>query len=384
MSFLEGTNQLYTHQYGFRAKHCTAHPVIHLLNQVANENDKITKNITMATFLDLSKAFDTISHNILLKKLEKLGIRGIANTWFKSYLSGRRQYMEIYKVKSHLEENECGVPQGSILGPILFLLYINDIQNSTFLKVLCFADDTTCSYSSSNTKKLYDTMNQELEKINQWFRANKLCLNISKTKYIIFRPSGSHHALNDQFLYIDNKVIEQIGNHTNTTFFKFLGMAIDENISWKKQIDNVCAKISRANYIINKVKNTIPKHCLLTLYQSIIQCHINFGLQIWGSSSSVERIFKLQKRSIRIINRKAYNYHTEPLFKECKILKIKDQYKGNVAIFMQQLRNGKLPKSFNDLKYFTKRERPTRHTYMNMAKQYRARTTFSSLLTNLE
>jgi retron-type reverse transcriptase len=170
MSFLDWTNQLYQHQYGFRARHSTAHPVIHLLNQIANENDKITKNITMATFLDLSKAFDTINHDILLNKLEHLGVRGVANIWFRSYLTERKQYMEIYEVKSHFEQLKCGVPQGSILGPILFLLYINDIHNSTLLKILCFADDTTCSYSSASVSNLYNIMNQELEKLNQWFR----------------------------------------------------------------------------------------------------------------------------------------------------------------------------------------------------------------------
>jgi hypothetical protein len=185
---------------------------------------------------------------------------------------------------------------------------------------------------------------------------------------------------NDNILYIDNQTIEKIGDLQQTKSFKFLGMEIDETISWKKHIDKVCTKISRANYIINKVKNTIPKQCLLTLYQSIIQCHINYGLQIWGSSSRIEKIYKIQKKSIRIINKMPYNFHTEPLFKECGILTIKDQYKFNVAIFMNKLRNNELPQSFNDLKYFTKPDRPTRQIHVNMATQQRARTKFSSLL----
>ena len=156
----------------------------------------------MATFLDLSKAFDTINHNILLTKLDNLGIRGVVNTWFRHYLTERKQYMEIHGVKSNLQQLTCGVPQGSILGPILFLLYINDIQNSTYLKVLCFADDTTCSYSSDSVLNLYHVMNQELEKLNQWFRANKLCLNIRKTKYVIFRPSIIRTHENEHMLYV--------------------------------------------------------------------------------------------------------------------------------------------------------------------------------------
>ena len=351
LSFLDSTNQLYQHQYGFRARHSTTHPVVHLLNQIANENDKITKNITMATFLDLSKAFDSLSHSLLLRKLENMGVRGVANIWFHSYLTDRKQYMEMYKVKSNLDPLQCGVPQGSIFGPILFLLYINDIPNSTSLKVLCFADDTTCSYSSASISNLYNVMNNELEKLNQWFRANKLCLNISKTKYIIFRPSVTRHIESDHTLFINNQAIERIGDKFDNTSFKFLGIFIDETISWKKHIDKICTKISQANYVINKVKNTIPKQCLLTLYQSIIQCHINFGLQLWGSSYHIERIFKLQKKSLRIINKKPYNYHTEPLFKQCNILAIKDQYKLNVGIFMYKLRSGKLPKSFNVFNY---------------------------------
>ena len=128
----------------------------------------------------MSKAFDTINHDILLKILNNLGIRGIANLWFKSYLSDRNQYMVINDVTSSMEKIAYGVPQGSILGPILFLIYVNDISNSCELNILSFADDTTASFSESDATLLYQKVNLELAKLNDWFCANKLSLNAKK------------------------------------------------------------------------------------------------------------------------------------------------------------------------------------------------------------
>jgi len=380
IEFVSVTNQIYKHQYGFRKGHSTIHPIIHLLNQIANENDKISKNLTMAVFLDLSKAFDTISHNILISKLENMGIRGVAKCWFESYLSNRKQFMSIQNAKSTTQVINCGVPQGSILGPILFLLYVNDIEHATTLPVLSFADDTSVTYSSNNLNLMYKTMNTELENLNQWFRANKLSLNVNKTKYMIFRPSSNYRHVDNLNLLINNTAIERIGNNCNTKCFKFLGILVDETISWKHHIDSICKKISRANYIINKVKNILNKSSLLTLYHSLVQCHINYGLPVWGSSTHINRLTIMQKKTMRIINRKRYNHHTEPLLKNNEVLKVDDHYKFTCSLFMQLLKLGKLPNSFNTLNYFTISDRPIRQQNMLLTKMKFSRTKFSQNL----
>ena len=378
ITFLESSKQLYQHQYGFRPRHSTIHPIINLLNQIAQENDKPTKNFSMSVFLDLSKAFDTINHGILLRKLENMGIRGITMRWFESYLSNRKQYMLFGGVSSSLQDICCGVPQGSILGPILFIIYMNDIPNCSNLPIYCFADDTTVISSSPSLEDLYRSMNTELNQLYEWFSTNKLKLNEQKTKYMIF--GSNNRQIPTMNLKINNQPIERIGNGLPTKSFKFLGVNMDENLSWKYHIDSICTKISRANYIINKVKRIIPQTSLLTLYHSLIQCHLSYGQEVWGTSIHLDRALKMQKRSIRLINRKPYNYHTEPLLKLNKILSVKDQYKATVSIFMQQIKQQNVPPSFPISQYFATKSRPTRENHYNLAIERRARTKFSSNL----
>ena len=180
VNFLESHDILYKHQHGFRKKHSTVHPILQLINDISNSNDKMSKDITLAIFLELSKAFDTISHNILFRKLEYYGIRGICKSWFTSYLANRSQYTEINGYQStHLNIN-AGVPQGSIIGPVLFLIYINDISKCSSLKLFCFADDTTAYTSGSNMKDLFADVNAQLKQIFIWLSCNKLSLNVKK------------------------------------------------------------------------------------------------------------------------------------------------------------------------------------------------------------
>ena len=177
---IDANNILYRHQYGFRAKHSTIHPVLHLLNHCAEANDKTPSQLTLATFCDLSKAFDTISTDILLHKLNIYGIRGTANKWIESYLTNRSQYVDFDSHKSSSLPVRCGVPQGSILGPLLFLLYINDISHSTTENILSFADDTTVFLSDSDPIRLFSRANKSLEAVFHWFCANRLSLNAKK------------------------------------------------------------------------------------------------------------------------------------------------------------------------------------------------------------
>ena len=184
-SFLEKSNILYKYQFGFIPNKNTTHAISTLVDYVINFFDN--NEIPCSIFLDTSRAFDTIDHKILLNKLYMYGIRGITHNWFKNYLSERYQYFSINSCSSSLQKIKCGVPQGSILGPILFLLYINDLPNaSNILRFLLYADDTNILCIKFDPKSITDTMNKEIPKVTEWFNSNKLRINTNKTVAMLF------------------------------------------------------------------------------------------------------------------------------------------------------------------------------------------------------
>jgi hypothetical protein len=182
--YLESNNIICKEQYGFRKEHSTLHPIIQLLNQVSSANNK--NEFSIAIFCDLRKAFDTVNHTILLKKLEKIGVKGIELCWFKNYLTDRKQFVSLNDVTSKLLSCYLGVPQGSILGPLLFLVYINDLPSSTCLKSSLFADDTMLMDSSPDLNLLVTKINAEFHKIINYFKINRLALHPEKTKFMLF------------------------------------------------------------------------------------------------------------------------------------------------------------------------------------------------------
>ena len=269
MSFLNSQNLLYKHQYGFRPKHQTIHPLIHLLNHCAQASNKQPKQLTLSIFCDLSKAFDVISHDILLCKLKYYGIRGIANTWISNYLTNRKQYVEFEKHKSDMCNIKCGVPQGSIFGPLLYLIYVNDISASTDYILLSFADDTSLYLSDSNIDTLFQTANVEINNLYDWFCANRLSLNANKTKFIVIRPPNLKCEFAKLNIKINGVCLQQIGKHTDECSTKFLGVHIDEHLSWKYHFNHINNKISRALFMLKQVKN------FLLWYISMGQCKQN-------------------------------------------------------------------------------------------------------------
>ena len=350
MKYLNKFKLLYEHQYGFRAKHNTTQPLIHFLDKIYQALNKPESEYTLGIFIDLTKAFDTCDIDILLKKLDHYGFRGLSNQWFENYLKGRKQFTSIKGVNSSLEDILCGVPQGSILGPILFLILINDLPNASKLFTILFADDTTLQYSSENLKSLYDYANSELLKIADWFKANKLTLNASKTKYILFRKKTKVLVCDSLKLFIENKEIDRIGAGCKNESFKFVGIHLDENLTWNHHLKAVKNKASSAVFALSNIRNLLPSNIKHTIYNSLFRSFVEYGIAAWGRNKSPEmkKISLLQKRAVRIIDNAKTASHSDPIFFKYKILKLNDLTDFNQATFMYKYTKNLLPSSFND------------------------------------
>ena len=321
-NFLTSNEVLYLSQYGFRPKHSTVHAVTELMYNVltALEND----DYTLSVFLDLSKAFDTIDHSILLKKLDFYGIRGVALNWFRSYLLNRQQLVKLNKTESNTMVVTCGVPQGSVLGPLLFIIYTNDLPiNIKHAKSILFADDTTLYYSSKCIQDLYHTMNSELDILSDWFKANKLSLNAKKTNYMIFKKQRNLQINTNIDILIDSTILEK----SNTV--KFLGIYIDDKLTWQDHIEHCRKKMSSGVYALNATKHLLSQSNLKIIYYSLIHPYLTYGILLWGNAykKHIQKVLILQKKAIRSITNSTYNEHTAPLYKQLMIPILNDIYK---------------------------------------------------------
>ena len=248
---------------------------------------------TCGIFIDLEKAFNTVNHKILLSKLDHYGIRGVANSWFSSYLSNRYQTVSTNNVTSSRQKITCGVPQGSILGPLLFLIHINDMHLSVTSSTLYhFADDTNLLCSGMTLKKLKKVMNKDLSLLYEWLCANRLSVNENKTEFIIFRPRRHKNTERITLKFNRTQLFE-------TVKIKYLGLILDNKLSWKPHITELCKKLSRAVGMLYKIRSYCPLTVMRSLYFSLFNSHLSYGLLTWGNADKIhiKKITSLQKKS---------------------------------------------------------------------------------------
>ena len=312
--------------------------------------------------------FDTVNHGVLLRKLELCGVRGAALRWLTSYLRDRKQFVCISGQYSMPKLVKIGVPQGSILGPILFLMYINDLpQISHSFSVILYADDTTMMTHNSEHCELIQHINRELPKLYQWLVANRLSLNFDKTFALLF--SNRHEAIDDHLeIQLNNNKIKV------ELFGEFLGLTIDSNVKFINHIENIRNKISRCVGIFYKMKDHVPCKVLVNLYYSLVYPYLLYGNLIWGGTNAhhLLPLQLLQKKLIRIITGSGFLAHTDPLFWQTKILKLNDLHKYLLCLHMFNLKqnNNQIFESIHT--YYTRQQNDAQTAFQRLSMSQRS------------
>ena len=333
-------------QFGFRRGHSTTMAVTEFVENILNSYDK--QQATCAIFVDLSKAFDSVNRNILLLKLYRYGVRGSMHDLLTSYLDQRKQFIKCDGVSSSQLSVDVGVPQGSILGPLLFLIHLNDLKYSTNLQTINFADDTLLYQTIDNTEGVQEKLTHEMKKVKSWMNVNHLRLNASKTKFMVFHPKKyKYKKLTNLKLKLDSdNEIEQVKQ------FKYLGLIIDQDLSWKSHIKYITTKLSRTLGLLYKTRHFMDKKCRLLLFNSLFLSYIQYGIICWGRAKITAKkpISILYNKALRCINFSDFRDSSTPLYIHYNLLKLDDIFNLEICKFMFKWSKGTLPTIFN--KYF--------------------------------
>lgn len=330
---LNSLNFLYIKQYGFRPKSNTLAATNDLVTSIRNNIDD--KKITLGVFIDLQKAFDTVSHDMLLLKLQSIGMCDTALELFKSYLSNRYQIVKINEHQSEPRPVSYGVPQGSILGPLLFLIYINSIHEIGLKgDVTLYADDTSIFYSGQTITSIIKDAQDDLNLLDIWLQSNLLSINASKTNYIIFRAKNKHIDTYSD-LTINGKVIHRIDKE------KYLGLHLDSQLTWKPQIEKIRTKLISLTGALRCFARCLPRKIKYTIYNTMVKPHIDYLIEVWGSAAktNINKLQISQNKLIKTLFNYDYLTSTQKIYKNTNIMTITQAYKYNTCILIKKIIN---------------------------------------------
>jgi hypothetical protein len=355
LNYCNTFNLIKSEQFGFQKTKSTTLAIFTLIRTLLNNIN--FGNLTTGLFFDLSKAFDFVNHRLLLQKLETLGVRGPTLQWISSYLTDRYQRVVVNKIiknelvpcASSYKINTSGVPQGSVLGPLLFILYINDITEATNHKCILFADDisivvTTGKKTDNPIKKHEIEIDKTIDNIIKWLDANYLKLNLTKSNFIQFNKSKHTHC---NFTLNINKIKE-------ITQTKFLGVIVDQDLSWKLHIDYLCNRINSFVYALNKMRKVTSIQTVATTYHAYVESLLRYGIIIWGNSTDKNRLFVAQKKCIRAICGIPPGNSCKQAFRSLGLLPLPALYIYGVSCFVKE--NNKLFMKAKDINSRLKRD----------------------------